>query len=113
MAYEIRVFVPGWKLLLPTGAVPSACAQQAFEAYENLNAFDAIELCTWPCGTQRHFDPVSQCGQAVGGPVAIREAVFHAVGGLCHSLPDEAAMMDFLPGFVLQGIGWVIVRLPK
>ncbi len=103
MAYEIRVFVPGWKLLLPTGAVPSACAQQAFEAYENLNAFDAIELCTWPCGTQRHFDPVSQCGQAVGGPVAIREAVFHAVGGLCHSLPDEAAMMDLSAGLRAAG----------
>ena len=58
MAYEIRVFVPGWKLLLPTGAVPSACAQQAFEAYENLNASDPIELCTSPWVKKSHFYPV-------------------------------------------------------
>ena len=94
MTYGMQPFLPGWKLLLPAGAVPTPGARQAFEAYEEKKAFGAVELRAWPCDTPRHFGPVGQEGRAVGGPVAVREEVFQALGGLCRALPDEAAMQD-------------------
>ena len=94
MTYGMQPCLPGWKLLLPAGAVPTPGARQAFEAYEEKKAFGAVELRAWPCDTPRHFGPVGQEGRAVGGPVAVREEVFQALGGLCRALPDEAAMQD-------------------
>ena len=94
MTYGMQPFLPGWKLLLPAGAVPTPGARQAFEAYEEKKAFGAGELRAWPCDTPRHFGPVGQEGRALGGPVAVREEVFQALGGLCRALPDEAAMQD-------------------
>lgn len=68
MTYGMQPFLPGWKLLLPAGAVPAPGARQAFEAYEEKKAFGAVELRAWPCDTPRHFGPVGQEGRAVGGP---------------------------------------------
>lgn len=95
MAYEVRPFIPGWSLLLPSGAVPAQSAQRAFEIYAKSVSFDAVELRSWPCDTPRHFDAVEQCGQAVGGAVAVRQHVLQNIGGPCPALPDEAAMQDF------------------
>lgn len=57
--------------------------------------FAAVELRGVPYDTERHFDPVTQQGDSVGGAaVLIERKTLDAVGGLDPDLPPAAAMAD-------------------
>lgn len=73
------------QLLADDSAAPAAWARE--------HGFAALELRALPCDTPRHFDPVTQTGQAVGGPaVLLRTDLWQVFAGLLRGLAPDAQM---------------------